>query len=73
MSDDDSTVVHELNWSEKQNDTTFKIDRIGIVKDEMESGAEGAIAVHFVIDNGSKKISQLSRTKVPFLPILKNR
>ncbi|AHZ16263.1 MULTISPECIES: hypothetical protein [Bacillus] len=55
VSDDDSTVVHELNWSEKQNDTTFKIDRIGIVKDEMESGAEGAIAVHFVIDNGSKK------------------
>lgn len=53
--EDDSTVVHDLNWSEKKNDTTFKIDRVGIVKDEMESGAEGAIAVHFVIDNGSKK------------------
>ena len=53
--EDDSTVVHELNWSEKKNDTTFKIDRVGIVKNEMESGAEGAIAVHFVIDNRSKK------------------
>ncbi|AFJ62830.1 hypothetical protein MUS_2924 [Bacillus velezensis YAU B9601-Y2] len=53
--EDDSTVVHKLNWSEKKNDTTFKIDRVGIVKNEMESGAEGAIAVHFVIDNRSKK------------------
>ncbi|MCI3194768.1 hypothetical protein GXP75_03550 [Bacillus sp. HU-1818] len=55
LSDDDSTVVHEVNWSEKENDTTFKIDRVGIVKDEMESGAEGAIAVHFTINNESDK------------------
>ncbi|AWG38183.1 MULTISPECIES: hypothetical protein [Bacillus] len=55
QSEDESAAHHNVNWSERVQGTTFKIDQVSIVKEALDSGAEGAIAVHFVIDNGSKK------------------
>ncbi|MCY8975656.1 hypothetical protein [Bacillus atrophaeus] len=55
QNNDGSTAHHKVNWSEQVHGTTFKIDQVSVVKQQMESGAEGAIGVHFIIDNESVK------------------
>ncbi|MEC2275450.1 hypothetical protein ACFVIX_22620 [Bacillus subtilis] len=53
--EDDSTAHHNVNWSKQVQGTSFNIDQVSVVKEPMDSGAQGAIAVHFVIDNESEK------------------
>ena len=54
-SEDDDTINHKVEWSVSKDNVKFSIDQVSIVKQDLESGDQGMIGVHFIIDNKSNK------------------
>lgn len=53
--EEDDTIHHEVDWSVKENNVEFSIDQVSVIKQDLESGDQGMIGVHFIIDNKSNK------------------
>ncbi|WP_440097312.1 hypothetical protein [Bacillus paralicheniformis] len=51
----DDTINHKVDWSVNKDNVRFIIDQVSIVKQELESGDQGMIGVHIIIDNKSNK------------------
>ncbi|AOS66808.1 hypothetical protein CJZ71_15815 [Bacillus subtilis] len=53
--DEDIIIQHDVDWSVNKGNVKFSIDQISIVKKDLESGDQGVIGVHMIIDNSSTK------------------
>ncbi|MCY8076690.1 hypothetical protein [Bacillus haynesii] len=51
----DDTITHKVDWSMNENNVKFSIDQVSVVKQDLDSGDQGMIGVHFIIDNKSNK------------------
>ncbi|MCY8225217.1 hypothetical protein [Bacillus haynesii] len=51
----DDTINHKVDWSVNKDNVKFRIDQVSVVKQDLESGDQGMIGVHFIIDNKSNK------------------
>ncbi|HZG71582.1 MAG TPA: hypothetical protein VEY51_08580, partial [Chondromyces sp.] len=51
----DDTITHKVDWSINENNVKFSIDQVSVVKQDLDSGEQGMIGVHIIIDNKSNK------------------